>query len=140
MMRLVTANRLDEVLQTLDRTDDALQRMRVDHALCADIRLVLEEVLVNTVTHGYPDERDGRIELDLRHESGEIVVEVRDDAEAFNPLEAGPAELCGLDERDRVGGWGIHLMCTLAREIRYARSERGNHLTLRFFDTAGPSS
>src|SRR5690606_35519544 len=53
-------NRLPDVFVALDRCEQLLQEAKVPASLHGDVRLVLEELMVNTVEYGYPDGRPGR--------------------------------------------------------------------------------
>ncbi|HVI54594.1 MAG TPA: ATP-binding protein [Luteibacter sp.] len=131
-MRLRIPNRLEDVFLALDRAELALDRAAIDHACRADVRLVLEELLVNTVRHGYPDGREGQIDIHLEIRPDIVRLELRDDAEAFDPLQHVPPDLPG-DLADReIGGLGLHLARNIASEFEYARDTHGNRVVIRF--------
>jgi anti-sigma regulatory factor (Ser/Thr protein kinase) len=93
---------------------------------------VLEELLVNTVRHGYPDGRDGSIEITLRIEPDAVHLELRDDAMAFDPLQHEPPHLPGDIARRDIGGLGLHLARSIASDFHYARDAHGNRVVIRF--------
>lgn len=131
-MRLRISNRLEDVFLALDRADGTLERSDIDAACRADVRLVLEELLVNTVRHGYPDGRDGCIDIHLQIDRAAVQLELRDDGAAFDPRQAPPPELPGdIAQRD-IGGLGLHLARSLATAFDYARDEHGNRVVIRF--------
>jgi sigma-B regulation protein RsbU (phosphoserine phosphatase) len=126
-------NRLPEVFAALDRCEQLLQDAGTPAPLCGDMRLVLEELMVNTVEYGYPDGQPGQIGLRLQPLADAITVELIDDGVAFDPLQSADPVLTGdLADRERVGGLGIHLARTMTDEMRYTRDAQGNHLLLRF--------
>ncbi len=130
---IVAANQLPDVFEALDRCDEMLRIAEAPASLRDDIRLVLEELMVNTVSHGYPDGRAGRILLRMKPGSGSVWVELDDDAIAFDPLRPVAPTLSGdIADREEVGGLGVHLARALTSEIRYTRDLHGNHLLLRF--------
>jgi phosphoserine phosphatase RsbU/P len=132
-MHLAIANRLDDVFTALDRADDLLCQAQLATPLREDIRLVLEELLVNTVHYGYPDGRHGRIDMHLRIGSDAVIVELCDDGDPYDPLEQPSPVLSGDHaDREESGGYGVHLVRTITSEVRYARDARGNHIVLRF--------
>src|SRR3954465_243184 len=115
-MRLCIPNRLEDVFRPLGRAGVPLNGAAIDHACRADVRLVLEELLVNTVRHGYPDGREGTIDIHLEIRADTVRLELRDDAEAFDPLLHEPPDLPG-DLADReIGGLGLHLARSIASE------------------------
>ncbi|MBP8644968.1 MAG: ATP-binding protein [Syntrophobacteraceae bacterium] len=101
-------------------------------ALLDDMKLVLEEVLVNIVSYGYPGSGgDIRVEWTFE-ENGEYRIQVRDWGVPFNPLEAPSPDLdTDFAGRD-VGGLGILLVRRLAHEVGYERSGGCNVLNLTF--------
>jgi anti-sigma regulatory factor (Ser/Thr protein kinase) len=131
-MRLCIPNRLEDVFQALEHADTVLDHADVHDACRADVRLVLEELLVNTVRHGYPDGRHGTIEIKLEACISAVRLELRDDGKPFNPLKHDPPDLPG-DLADReIGGLGLHLARSIATEFEYARDAHGNRVVIRF--------
>jgi sigma-B regulation protein RsbU (phosphoserine phosphatase) len=136
-------SRLADVFDAIDRCATLLEEAGVPASLRSDMRLVLEELMVNTVEYGYPDGRPGQIRILLRLLPDAVTVELADDGVAFDPLQSAPPDLTGdLADREQVGGLGIHLARTMASEMRYTRSADGNRLRLRFTypNLDGPSS
>ena len=126
-------NRLPDVFVALDRCEQLLQEAKVPASLHGDVRLVLEELMVNTVEYGYPDGRPGRIRLLLQSRPGATTIELIDDGIAFDPLQSATPDLTGdLADRAQIGGLGIHLARSMTSEMRYTRDAHGNHLLLRF--------
>ena len=98
----------------------------------SEVELVLEEALVNVMENAYPGHSG---ELTLRAESTEpqrLVVEIRDQGKAFNPLDRDdPDTGSGLMERP-VGGLGIFLMKKFADRVAWQRQGNENCLTIIF--------
>jgi serine/threonine-protein kinase RsbW len=102
------------------------------------VQVALDEVLSNTVRHGYRSQGDGRIEIGFRIGEGILEVTIQDDAPAFDPLAAPvPDTTSGLAHR-RAGGLGILLTRRLMDEVEYERAEGRNCVTLR--KRTGPQS
>lgn len=126
-------NQLADVFGALDRCESLLEEAEVPATLRSDMRLVLEELMVNTVEYGYPDGRPGQIRILLQPQPDAVAIELIDDGVAFDPLQSATPDLTGdLADREQVGGLGIHLARTMASEMRYTRDADGNHLLLRF--------
>jgi serine/threonine-protein kinase RsbW len=75
-----------------------------------DLNLALEEILTNVICYGYADDREHEIRVRLRAQSGEVRIEVEDDGQPFNPLEAPEFDITKLLEETTIGGRGIHLV------------------------------
>lgn len=92
--------------------------------------LILEELVLNTLTHG---DTSGLTKIDLELESQEHALTIRlsDDGSAFNPLTDAPAPDVTLPLADRpIGGLGVYLVKTMGEELEYRRDNNRNHLKL----------
>jgi sigma-B regulation protein RsbU (phosphoserine phosphatase) len=133
MLDLVFPASLHDVFDTLGRCDETLRMARVRDDVRADVRLVLEELMVNMVQHGCTEERKGTIGLRLTVAEEAILLELNHDGEPFDPLQFGAPSLTGdLADKEEAGGLGIHLVRAMASELNYTHDEYGNHLQLRF--------
>jgi sigma-B regulation protein RsbU (phosphoserine phosphatase) len=115
----------------------ALQRLRgilaaraVAEERIHAVELVAEELLTNIVraAEGAGD-REIVVECALAH--AEIVLTVRDDGPAFDPLELEPVDLGAPISERRVGGLGVHIVKELAARCSYARADGCNVLEIR---------
>ncbi|MBA2079737.1 SpoIIE family protein phosphatase [Rhodanobacter sp. PCA2] len=141
MLDLTIEASMDEVFATLERCEASLRAQGVLPAVREDIRLVLEELMVNMVEHGRDDGLQHRIGLHLRRVEDAVVVELHHDGRPFDPLQAPAPNLTGdLADADVVGGLGIHLVRAMASELSYSHDEQGNHLLLRFLHPAPAES
>lgn len=95
------------------------------------IELVLEELLVNHVLHAYgAGEGDSEVACFCR--PGFFCLEVVDEAAPFDPLQRATPDLT-LAPGDRpIGGLGIHMVRSLADEVRYRREAGQNVITACF--------
>ena len=123
-------NRLSE-LDTLRRELIArLEPAGVSETVIDEVFLVLEELLVNTISYGYEDEEEHRIRIGVALEGSLLRLVYRDDAMAYNPLEREDPDLDAPMEDRPIGGLGVHLVKTLCDRVAYAREEGENILTL----------
>jgi len=104
-----------------------------DHARSVLI-LVFEELFVNTEKHGYPSTAGaaaGRpiwLTLAFTQEGIEAVYE--DAAPAYNPFaKVTTPDYSAPPEAWRVGGWGIPLIISLTRDLRYQRAGNRNRIS-----------
>ena len=95
------------------------------------IRLAIEEVVVNVVNHGHERDGDHEVEIELASAPDRIDIEIIDDGRPFDPLTETPAPNTDLPLPDRpVGGLGVYLVCALMDEARYQREGGCNRLAL----------
>lgn len=104
------------------------------HHMPADVvnalQLSLEEVVTNVIVHGYKQTGNKTVAVRLAARPGELVVEVEDEAPAFDPLARAAPDLdLPLEERP-IGGLGIHLVKNLMDAVTYQRDGHRNRLTL----------
>jgi len=124
---------LAQVAAALDRIDGWLGWHRINAELRADVRLALEELLVNAVEHGFPEGAEGaRLTTLLNLADGMLRVEFTDNGIAHDPFARPPPDL-DLDHDDRQpGGLGVYLVTQLASEYHYRREGDRNRVDLRF--------
>lgn len=120
-------------LESLDELNDGIDAFARRHALSPsvvfDLRLVLEELFVNVLNHAFADPGSAPPVV-LHFSMGEngVAVGIEDEGIPFNPL-AFVAD-ARADPARPAGGFGIHLVASKTRDLRYARlGERRNSLT-----------
>jgi len=142
---------LTEVASVLDRVEEWLSgRRTINMELLGDVRVALEELLVNALNYGFPQGVEGaRLRIVLTLESDVLNVEFTDNGIAYDPF-AAPAPDLDIDHDDREpGGLGVFLVTRLASEYHYRREGDRNCVSLRFIappipqpgeSTHGPAS
>jgi sigma-B regulation protein RsbU (phosphoserine phosphatase) len=107
-----------------------LAARRVAPSRVDDAELIAEELLTNIERAARA--RDGKwLSLTLELTPAEMLLTVRDNGAAFDPLSRAVPNLdAEIAERD-VGGLGVHLVRTLADDCRYARVDDCNVLSIR---------
>jgi sigma-B regulation protein RsbU (phosphoserine phosphatase) len=96
-----------------------------------EINLVLEELLTNTIKYGYSDNNFHEIEIILYLCKEEIIVEIIDDSNEFNPFDRGvPEQLTKSAEDREIGGLGIFFVMNYADKYSYKRESGKNIIRL----------
>jgi serine/threonine-protein kinase RsbW len=95
------------------------------------LRLAVEELFVNTVTHGHGGDSDALVEVAVRIAGDRVLLDYTDGAPAFNPFERveRPDPAAPLEARG-VGYLGIFLITELAERCDYARTADRNCITV----------
>ena len=106
-----------------------------DHDLPAasgyKINLILEELLTNSIQHGFGDQNDGYVVVELKQIESQIQIKVKDNAAPFDPFASAPAPDISSDVEDRsVGGLGVFLVKELAKTYSYNRIDDENQIIL----------
>ena len=122
------ANRLPELSTLQEKLTSLLESGGASREFIDDVLLIAEELVTNTVSYGYEDEDEHHIEIEVSLLAGRWRFQFRDDARAFDPLQAPPPDL-EASERP-IGGLGIHLVRELSDLVSYERADGCNILTV----------
>ena len=88
----------------------------IERSRCLRLNLVLEELFVNSVQHGYRGDCDAPIWITLDAAPGAVHLTYEDTAPPFNPFARLPAQ----PVQPKVGGLGVLLTRELAKGRDYA--------------------
>ena len=123
--------------------DDFGARHAIDPDLALKLTLVLEELVTNTIEHGFGIESDAPIRIGLTATNTRSVsIAFEDTAPPFDPLVHAASRPAAVDDpfsSRPIGGLGIHLIEQLASAARYAREGERNRLWLTFESRADSS-
>ena len=96
-----------------------------------EIDLVLDELVSNVIRHGLKDDKAHIIEVNLRCDQHDLILEVEDDGMAFNPLDSPTPDINKPIEERRIGGLGIHLVRQIMDTLAYERREGKNYMFMK---------
>ncbi len=115
----------------LAAVDEFCRAARADRETAFALRLVVEEVCMNLIEHGYAGRSAGEIGLGFEQSEGELVVTIRDHGVPFDPAQAPQPDLISSAEARPIGGLGWHLIKNMIDEVDYRSDpQRGNELRL----------
>lgn len=101
-----------------------------DFTVLMQVNLVLEELVINVINYGYPDNRVGYIDVLIETNAKEIHIHITDDGKPFNPFQREAPDL-SLDIEDRpIGGLGIYLVKSYMHSYDYCYAKNKNKVTL----------
>ena len=104
---------------------------------CLKVLLIVEELFTNTVTHGYRGESESPVWIALEPGERGFTLRYEDAAPPHNPFgEFRPHDTTVLVAQQPVGGLGLKLIRSLARDAGYRREGERNCIYLTF--SVGP--
>lgn len=129
----------DEIPVLLDRIEAEGAAAGVPATLLTELRLCLDELLVNVVHHGAPGAQS-EVTVHYRLDPEGVWAEIVDAGPPFDPLSL-PTPNVDAPLDDRVpGGLGIYFVRRLMDEVVYERRDRFNRLRLAKRVAAAPAS
>jgi anti-sigma regulatory factor (Ser/Thr protein kinase) len=126
---LTMPNDADEVNNLLKVVNVFLEPRHFSANIITAINLVIEESLINTIQHGYDDEIEHLISLQITLNKDEVVLRFEDDAKEFNPLSTPRMEKSEA-LLDSPKGLGIHLVRNMMNAMAYFRENNKNILEI----------
>ncbi len=128
--QLVTkiTNDLGELRFVRDQVEAFGRRNNLPSECVFDVKLVLCELLTNTISYGYEDEKKHTIDIRLRVEGGRVHLQITDDAISFDPTTAKDPEKKESLQDPPIGGLGIYLTKQLVDSFDYRRESGRNHI------------
>ena len=109
--------RRDELRRIGSFVEQFCTETSVPRERCLRLNVVLEELFVNTVTHGHRQDTDAPVWITLEPRAPGVQVTYEDTAPAFNPL---AYRVPTGEIRGKVGGLGVLLTRELAAQREYA--------------------
>jgi serine/threonine-protein kinase RsbW len=93
-------------------------------------KLAVEEVLTNIIRHGYLNQSQGKITIQIIVKLDRLKIVFIDQGESFDPREVNNPDIFKYVDRRKKGGLGIFMIRRLMDEFHYAITDRGNEIHL----------
>ena len=107
----------------------SMRKHHVDDIKAFEIRLAVDEIATNVITHAYRTMR-GNIRVACRREDGDIVITIKDEGAPFDPTKVPPPDLSMDLDRRKIGGLGVYFAKKAMDSVTYRREEGSNVLTM----------
>ena len=98
------------------------------------VSLAIEEFGTNIIKHGFSDGKQHYIYVRILAKSDEIILRIRDDCIAFNPLEYYNMTAC--DEKDPEKNLGIRMVMKQCHDVQYLSTFSTNNLIIHLREKA----
>lgn len=137
-MRLRVPDERGRLQEALDTVAATLGKAGIEAGRIHDAQVIVEELVCNLMDHGVGGGVDA-LQLAVAVDNGRVLLDVRDNGAAYDPLAHPPPDLdAGIDERP-IGGLGLHLVRELSQAARYRREGSWNVLRIEL-DAILPST
>ena len=125
----ILRNDMESMAQLPPKLEAFAEQANLPAEVAMHIDIVLDELLINTISYGYRDGRAGTITVRIEV-ADQVTIVIEDDGDAFDPLSVAAPDLeADLDHR-QMGGLGVHFVRTMMDTVDYERAGGVNRLTL----------
>ena len=128
--KLMMTNNIKCVDQLNKFVETFTDRLGIDTSKAHNIKLAVEEAVVNVMEYAYPAGTTGDISLKVMYNERKMKFVITDSGVAFNPTKATLADTTLSVEDRPIGGLGLLLVRELMDSINYERIDNKNTLTL----------
>jgi phosphoserine phosphatase RsbU/P len=130
--QIITINsELTELELVKQRVGEMLEKECLVVELIEDAQLIVEEVLVNIIQHGYENRHDQPIDLRIKISIETLCMSFEDSGKQFNPLvEINLPDISLEPDEISIGGLGLYLVQELSDRIEYDYHNGKNLLTV----------
>ena len=128
--KLMIKNDVQDVSKFSAFMKSVLEKLNIEKSLASQLRLAVEEAVVNVIDYAYPSGIEGDIEIHIMSDGGTLKTIIIDSGVAFDPTAKEKADTSLSAEDRQIGGLGILLVRELMDAINYERENGKNILTL----------
>ena len=125
--------KMDSMTEIRTLVEGACATAGISHEACLKILLIVEELFTNTVLHGYRGESESPVWMAFELGEAGFTLHYEDAAPPHNPFgEFRPTETAVLVAQQPVGGLGLKLIRSLAKDASYSREGGRNCIRIIF--------
>ena len=127
---LMLKNDVHDVVKLSAFMKSVIEQLEIEPTLANQLRLAVEEAVVNVMDYAYAIGIEGYIEVRALSDGQSLKVVIIDNGVPFDPTAKDKADITLSAEERQIGGLGILLVRDLMDSINYERIEGKNILTL----------
>ena len=127
---LIITNDVKEVSKLSTFLKSITEKLKIEVSLARQLRLAVEEAVVNVIDYAYPIGEDGEIEVKIMSDGKSMKTIISDSGVAFDPTAKEDVDTSLSAEDRQIGGLGILLVRELMDTINYERVDGRNIVTL----------
>ena len=127
---LIIRNDLKDVPKFSAFMKSVTEKLNMEQSLARQLRLAVEEAVVNVIDYAYPAGQEGEIEVRMMSDGMNLKTVIIDSGVAFDPTTIEKADTSLSAEDRQIGGLGILLVRELMDSVNFERTNKQNILTL----------
>ena len=127
---LVLKNDVHEIARFSSFIKQAMEKLDIEKSLARQLRLAVEEAVVNVIDYAYPVGTEGDITVKIMSDGQRLYCQIIDSGVPFDPTAKEKADTSLSVEDRQIGGLGILLVREQMDSINYERTDGKNILTL----------
>ena len=127
---LLIKNDVHEVSKFSTFIKSVFEKLDMEKSLARQLRLAIEEAVVNVIDYAYPAGQTGDIQICVMSDGKTLKTVITDSGIVFDPTAKEKADTSLSIEDRQIGGLGILLVRELMDSINYERIDGQNVLTL----------
>lgn len=121
----------EKLTEVIDAARNQAEKLSLSERTLYILCLVLEEILANAIMHAGEHLQEGVL-VSLHADTDKVSIEFTDHGTAFDPTSAPPMPPAAPQQQ---GGFGLHLVNTMATSVSYERRNEANILTVTIDNT-----
>lgn len=121
---------IKELTKVANEINKDMANTSADASVRDDIALVIEEYVSNIIKHSDKGKGTGKIRIGIWPKETNAIIQIEDDADAFNQFEADSPMLSVDPEKRQPGGMGIHMTKNRVVDYSYYGDDGGNLITM----------
>ena len=128
---IVLPNDTQEVPRLNAFVDEVCKSVGFDEGKTMEIKVAVEEAVVNVMNYAYPPEQRGDVTIEAASNDTRLKFTIIDSGKPFDPTVQNEVDTTLSAEARSIGGLGIHLIRQNMDSMNYERVDNLNVLTLR---------
>ena len=128
---IVLPNDTQEVPRLNAFVEEVCQTVGFDEIVTMQIKVAVEEAVVNVMKYAYPPGQHGDVTLEAASNDVRLKFTIIDSGKPFDPTVQSEVDTTLSAKERKIGGLGIHIMRQNMDSINYERLDNLNVLTLR---------
>ena len=128
---IVLSNDTREVPRLNAFVEEACEAVGFDKTVTMQVRVAVEEAVVNVMKYAYPSGKHGDVKIETAHNDQRLKFTIIDSGKPFDPTVHTPVDTTLSAKQRSIGGLGIHIIRQNMDSMNYERIDNLNVLTLR---------